>query len=291
MTRMDDTRLAASASLAAVLVAGTLVALKAWALVATGSLAIAASLADSAIDLVASATGLVAILYAARPADDDHAFGHAAAEDLAALGQAALVAGSAALIGWQAVERLISGAPPPLSSEGLGIAVMAASIVMTAALVAWQRYVARRTGSRVVAADSLHYLADLLPALGAIVALGASAAFGAAWVDPAVGLAAAALLGAGSWKIARGAWDALMDRSAGPEVVARLREIADGHPGLRGWHDLKTRTSGRRLFVQIHVEIDGRCSLAEAHAVGAALRHRMLAAFPQAEVIVHKDPV
>lgn len=296
MTRPDHidadsaARLNVSAVSAAVLVAATLVALKLWALWATGALSVAASLADSALDLIASLAGLAAVIYAARPADDDHAFGHASAEDLAALGQSVLVTISALMIAARAGERLMSPAAEPLRAEGVGLTVMGISVLLTAGLVLWQRRVARRTGSRVVAADALHYMADLLPNLGAIGALAASAFWGVGEVDSAVALAASALLLVGAAQIARGAWNALMDRGADDVTMARLADIADAAPGLKGWHDLKTRTSGARLFVQIHVEIDGTLSLHDAHAIGARLRHAMLDAFPNAEVIVHKDP-
>jgi ferrous-iron efflux pump FieF len=283
-------RLNVSAVLAAVMVAATLVALKLWALWATGALSVAASLADSALDLVASLAGLAAVIYAARPADEDHAFGHASAEDLAALGQAVLVTISALMIAARAVERLMSPQTTPLRAEGIGLFVMGVSVALTLALVLWQRRVARRTGSRVVAADALHYMADLLPNLGAIGALAMSAAFGIGQVDSAVALASAVLLLAGAARIASGAWNALMDRGADQATMARLAQIADAAPGLAGWHDLKTRTSGARLFVQIHVEIDGALPLHDAHAIGAQLRHTILDAFPNAEVIVHKDP-
>ncbi|MEC9435238.1 MAG: cation diffusion facilitator family transporter [Pseudomonadota bacterium] len=287
---MSKDRLAASAGVAAVAVALSLAALKFWALQATGSLTVAASLADSAIDAVASMTGLAAILYASKPADDDHAFGHASAEDLAALGQSALILVSAAAIAWRAVARLADPAPAALEAEGFGMAIMGVSVALTLGLLFWQRHVARVTGSRVVAADALHYVSDLLPNLGAIAALAASRWYDLPWVDSVLGLVAAAILARGAAKIARGAWDALMDRGADKATLARLHDIAAHHPGMHGYHDLKTRTSGRRLFVQIHVELDGALSLREAHDIGAGLRHKMLDAFPDAEVIVHKDP-
>jgi ferrous-iron efflux pump FieF len=283
-------KLNVSAVGAAVVVAATLVALKLWALWATGALSVAASLADSALDLVASLAGLAAVIYAARPADDDHAFGHASAEDLAALGQAVLVTVSALTIAARAIERLLSPDAEPLRSEGIGLLVMGLSVLLTAGLVVWQRRVAKRTGSRVVSADALHYMADLIPNLGAIGALAMSALFDVGQVDSAVALASSVLLLAGAARIASGAWNALMDRGADDATVARLAEIADEAPGLAGWHDLKTRASGARLFVQIHVEIDGALPLHEAHDIGARLRHKMLDAFPNAEVIIHKDP-
>jgi len=127
MNRQRD-RLNLSAALASPVVALTLAGLKLWAFAATGSLAIAASLADSAMDLLVSLGALAAILYARRPPDEDHAFGHASAEDLAALGQALFLLVTAGAIGWAAAARLLADEAAPLDSTRVGIAVMAASI-------------------------------------------------------------------------------------------------------------------------------------------------------------------
>lgn len=285
----SDHRLDLSAGTASVCVAVLLVALKLWGLWATGALTVAASLADSAVDLVASVGALASILYAARPPDADHRFGHTAVEDLFALGQAVLIALSALAIGWRAIARI--GEPVALSAPAAGIAVMLASIAITAGLVLWQGRVAARTGSRIVAADRMHYLSDLLPGIGALIALGAALVWGVAWPDTALGLAAAALLLRGATGIGREAFHALMDREADDDTVAAIEAIARDEPGIEGFHDLRTRRSGRRLFVQIHVEIDGARPLTEAHDIGATLRHRIRSAFPGADVIVHKDPV
>ncbi len=284
-------RLDLSASLASVSVALILVAGKLWTFAATGALSVAASLADSALDLIVSLGGLAAILYAARPPDEDHAFGHSSAEDLAALGQAVFILVSAAAIVWAVVERLAGGTPDALGAENAGIAVMAGSIVLTLGLVAWQRRVAARTGNRVVAADSLHYVGDLIPSVGAIVALWASAHLGLAGIDTVVALGAAAFLGLSALHIGRGAWDALMDRRADPALVAAIGRMAAEWPGVQGYHDLKTRTAGSKVFVNLHIELDGGQSLTQAHDIGAGLRHAILAAWPQTDVIIHKDPV
>jgi ferrous-iron efflux pump FieF len=287
---MDDPhRLNVSAGVASVGVATLLVALKVWGVAATGALSVAASLADSLLDLVASSAGLAGILYAAKPPDEDHSFGHSSAEDLVALGQALLVAGSAALIGWHAIGRLAE--PRPLEDAPLGVALMAVSVAVTAALVAWQARVARRTGSRIVAADRLHYLGDLVPTIGAMVALVAWSRFGIAWVDPVVALAACAILVLGARNIGFAAWDALMDRAAEPALVARVERIVASHPGVLGFHDLKTRTAGSRVFIQVHLELDGTQSLHAAHATAASVRRALLAAVPNSDVIIHQDPV
>lgn len=280
-----------SAGMASVSVALVLVGLKLWALGQTGALSVAASLADSAMDLMVSLGGLAAIWYAARPADEDHAFGHTSAEDLAALGQSLFILVVAGVIGWGAVARLLSGAETTISAEGAGMAVMAVSIVLTLALVAWQRRVAAQTGSKVVRADSLHYLGDLLPNIGAMLSLWASAQFGLGQVDSVVALGAALMLAVGAARIFKGAWDALMDRVADPEMVAGIEAIVADWPGVRGFHDLKTRVSGSKVFVNVHIELDGGQSLDAAHATGAALRRAILHAYPRSDVMIHKDPV
>lgn len=286
----QDSRLNLSAGLLSVSVALVLVLAKLWALSATGALSIAATLADSALDLLMSAGGLAAIAYAARPADEDHAFGHTSAEDLAALAQSLFILVSAAVIAVAAVLRLLSPTPPALAAEGAGMAVIAFSIAVTFALVLWQRHVARRTGSKVVAADSLHYIGDLVPNAGALIALWASAALGLTRIDAVVALFAAVLMVTGALRIGKDAFDALMDRRADPAVIAGIAEIARTFPGVLGFHDLKTRVAGSRIFVNLHVELDGSQSLDEAHAIGAALRRAIIAAYPRADVLIHKDP-
>lgn len=282
-------QLAISAGLASVLVAGVLVALKLWALAETGALSIAASLADSALDLMMSLGAAAAIVYAARPADEDHAFGHTSAEDLAALAQSAFILVSSGVIGWTAIRRLMADTPHQLASEGRGLIVMVASILLTLGLVWWQGRVARATGSKVVAADRLHYLGDLLPSLGAIGALWISGRYGIGSVDAVVALAAAAVMLIGALHIGKDAWDALMDRAADPRIVDGIAKIAADWPGVRGHHDLKTRTAGSRVFVNLHIELDGDQSLRQAHDIGASLRRAIIEAYPQTDVIIHKD--
>jgi ferrous-iron efflux pump FieF len=82
-----------------------------------------------------------------------------------------------------------------------------------------------------------------------------------------------------------------MDRAADPEMVQGIADIADTFPGVHGHHDLKTRTAGSKVFVNLHVELDGAQTLDEAHAIGAALRRAIIQAYPQADVMIHKDPV
>ncbi len=282
-------RLNLSAGSASVFVAILLVLLKLWALNATGALSVAASLLDSALDLIISLSGLLAIIYSARPADKDHAFGHNSAEDIAALGQAALLALSALAISWMAISRLLRPEPHLLTAEAQGMMVMAASVVLTLMLVLWQRRVYQQTGSKVVQADSVHYLADLIPNFGAILALAASGYFALPRIDSIVALIAAVVLLSGAVNIGKRAFDALMDRGADSETLIILVEILENWPGLYGYHDLKTRTAGARIFVQVHIELDGAQTLAAAHQISKNLKAEIVRKIPQADVIVHKD--
>lgn len=283
----DTKRLNVSAGLASVAVAVILVAAKAWAWAATDSLSVAASLIDSGLDLLVSLANFGAILYAAKPADEDHRFGHHSIEDIAALAQALMVAAAALMLGWNGILRLAS--PEQLRAETEGIIVLAVSIVLTAALIWWQRRVARLTGSKVVSADSMHYLSDMLPAGGAIIALAASALFGVTQLDSAISLVGAVVLLRMAWKIGEGAFSALMDRAAPAEIEERIAGIVARFPEIGGFHDLKTRVSGTRTFVQIHIELDGALTLHKAHAIGARLRRAILDEIPDSDVIVHKD--
>lgn len=290
MPKIDSQlRLNLSAGLSSVLVATTLVCLKLWALWATGALSIAASLADSAMDLLISLAGLGAIVYAARPADEDHAFGHTAVEDLTSLGQAVFVFASGCAILWSAAHRLVNPEPVMLADEGLGVAIMAISAVITLALVAWQGRVSSSTGNKVVAADRLHYIGDLLPTMGAILALFLSAWFGWSQVDSIIAIIAALIMIRGAIGIGTSAWHALMDRSVPDEELAQIADITRDTPGVRAFHDLKTRTAGTMTFVQVHIELDGGQTLTEAHAIAANLKRRIIAAIPQADVIIHMD--
>lgn len=283
------TRLNISAGLASVGVATLLVLAKLWAFEHTGALSIATSLVDSGLDLVMALGGLMAIYYAARPPDDDHSFGHTSAEDLAALGQSAFILLSSAVIAWSAVRRLLAPTPIEVQFEGRGIIVMVFSILLTAALVLWQRRVAKRTGSKVVAADSLHYVGDLIPNLGAIIALIAASAFDLHRIDSVVALGAAGMLAMGALRIGKSAFDALMDRAAPQDTITTIEAIAANHPGLRGYHDLKTRMAGSKVFVHLHIELDGEQSLREAHDIGKSLKAKICAAIPNCDVIIHKD--
>ncbi len=276
------------ATVAAVASALMLLGLKTWAYFATHSVALLSSLADSALDLMASALNFMAVRFSLTPADDAHRFGHGKAEPLSALGQAAFVAGSGVLIVVEAVSRFL--APAAVLNSGLGIAVSAASIVVTLALVSFQRMVVKRTGSLAITADSLHYTGDLLLNGSVIVALALSSIGNFPWADPVFGLVISAFILVNAVRIATHAVAALMDRELPEDDRARILAIAVRHPKVRHVHELRTRSSGAQKFIQMHLVLDHTLSLLDAHRIADDVEKAVEAAFPGADIIIHEDP-
>ena len=281
-------RLMRLATWASVAVAGSLVLVKLFAWFATDSVSILSTLVDSLLDVAASLINLLAVRHALTPADREHRFGHGKAEPLAALGQAAFIAGSASLILFEAGHRLYQ--PVPISNSTIGIAVMVFSIVVTLALVGFQHYVVRRTGSFAIRADSLHYKGDILVNAAVIVSLLLAERLGWTLADPLFGGAIAVYILLTAWTIARGSLDMLMDREMPDPDRERIRQLALAHPEVRDIHDLRTRLSGPQAFIQLHLEMDGELRLTRAHEIADAVEAAIIAAFPGAEVIIHEDP-
>jgi ferrous-iron efflux pump FieF len=285
LTRAQLTRSAAFASIGVALL---LAALKIWATWLTGSTAMLGSLADTTLDLIASIATLAGVWIAARPADEEHRFGHGKAEALAAMFQIVLIILSAFGIAIRAVGELMSGAR--IEAAGEGIAVSLVAIVATLGLMAWQRHVIGKTGSIAIATDRLHYKSDLLLNLAVIAALAFDQYAGLAGSDPAFGIAIALWLLWGAWRASSDAIDHLMDREWPEEKRTQFLLALADHPELRGVHDLRTRTSGAHDFVQFHAAVDPRMTVEEAHRVMDELEATIERRFPGVEVLIHPDP-
>jgi len=281
-------RLVRSAGIASVSVALTLIAIKVFAWLATGSIALLSSLADSLLDLLASTMTLVAVRYAFEPADREHRFGHGKLEAIAGLVQSLIISLSAAYVAYRAVIRLI--APEPISAPATGSVVMVVSLALTIGLVLYQRHVIRQTGSIAIGADEVHYKADVLTNIAVLVAIGASAWLDWYWADPILGLVVVGLIAVSVREIALHSLDVLLDRELPAERRAEILEIARGHDQVLGVHDLRTRTSGTHEFIQFHIELKPQLELTRVHEISDEVEEAVLRRFPRAEVIIHADP-
>jgi ferrous-iron efflux pump FieF len=281
-------RLRVRATYASLSVAAVLIAAKFGAWIGTGSVALLSSLLDSLVDAAASLVTFVAVRQAAVPPDREHRFGHGKAEPLAALAQSAFLLGSALFLIAEAVRRLLF--PEPIDNAEAGVIVMAFSTVLSVALVAYQRYVVRRTGSLAINADELHYRGDVIMNLSVIATLLIQSAVAVPIIDPLFGGAIGAYIIYAASKIARLALTQLMDREIPDAERARVRTIAESHPEVTAVHDIRTRGAGPTLFIQLHIEVDGAMSLLRAHEISDTVERQLRAAFPHAEIIIHADP-
>lgn len=277
-----------SAAFASIGAASLLLAIKGWAAWSTGSTAMLGSLADTTLDLVASLATLLGVWIAAHPPDDKHRFGHGKAEAIAALFQIVLISISALGIAARAVEQFFAGGRVESAEAGIGVSV--AAILVTFALIGWQRHVIRRTGSLAIATDSVHYQSDLLLNCAVIAALVLDRYLGVSRADPLFGLAIALWLAWGAWGASRQVLDQLMDHEWPAEKKQRFLEVLARDPDITGVHDMRTRTSGNRDFVQFHVWVDGNMTVREAHKVMDALEERLRVEFPDTEILIHPDP-
>jgi cation diffusion facilitator family transporter len=283
----EHARLMRLASGAALVVALSLALAKAVAWWMSGSVSLLAGLTDSLLDGAASLLNLLAVHYALRPADDDHRYGHGKAEALAGLGQSLFIGVSAILVGVQGVNRVLH--PEPLGAQGLGIAVMLVSLGLTAALLVFQQHVVKVTGSTAIRADSLHYRSDLLLNSSILLAL-ILAGFGWHRLDAIFGIAIAFYILWSAMTIARESVAVLMDAELSVEITERMHMLACAVPGALGAHDLRTRISGTRWFVQLHLELPNEMPLSQVHELCEQVETAIQAEFPQAEVLVHPDP-
>ena len=275
-------------SIASVSVAFILVVIKAISVRYSGSNAVLASLADSGLDLVASLITLFSVRYAQAPPDEDHRYGHGKAEALAGMFQAGLVAISCVLIGTSSIGRLFS--PVEIRPEGGAIWVMAISIVLTTALISFQTWALRQTGSIATKGDRAHYLSDLLSNAVALIGIFLAIKFKILFADAIAGLFITIWLLIGAWHIAAEAIDHLLDKEAPEEVREKIREIILSIDKVRGMHDLRTRVSGKWLHVQLHLELPPELTLQEAHPIVVEAEARIREAYPDTDTIIHADP-
>ena len=281
-------RLMRLATYASVSVASVLIAAKFAAWLATDAVSMLSTLIDSLLDAGASLVNLVAVRQALQPADYEHRFGHGKAEPLAGLAQAAFICGSAVFLLMEAVERFVN--PRGIENTDIGYAVMVFAIVVTIALVIFQRSVVRRTGSTAIRADSLHYSMDVMVNGSVIVSLFLATNVGLLWADPLFAIVIAGYIVWGAMSIGRQSLDILMDRELSDEDRRRIYDLAVSHPEVRNVHDMRTRSSGQNQFIQLHLEMDGEIKLNKAHEISEEVMDRIERAFPSAEVIIHEDP-
>lgn len=282
-------RLKRAASTASVALAAALTLLKVAAAVYTGSLAVLSSIIDSLADIFASSITFVAVKFASMQATDDHRYGFGKAEAISALVQSAFVAGSGIFVLYDGIMRLFMR--KTVGDPDFGIVVMVISLAATTALILFQKYVAKRTNSLAIAADSAHYTVDVVTNLAIIATLVVVKLFEIYWFDTVTALAVAGYLLLNAYKLACGAVSVLTDAELSDDIRKKVCRIVMENPFSQGIHDLRTRDLGGAYMFEFHLELDGDLPLSAAHEMTEAVEDNLLDEFPNAQIIIHQDPV
>ena len=276
---------AGGASVATVLV---LIAIKTYAYFESESVSVLGSLIDSVMDSVVSIMTFLAIRMSLKPADDDHRSGHGKAEGLAALIQAGFISGSCIFLLFESLSRFTE--PHQLARTGLVMVVMVASMILTTVLIMIQNYAIRHTNSLAVEADKAHYSTDFIVNGGVLVVM-AMLHFGLPqWIDPVCGIGIVAYMGHTAFDIGSKGIDMLMDKEVEGEIREHIERLIFVDKNVKGMHDLRITRSGTRLIIAFDIELPGYLSLTEAHDISRDIEIRIIEAYPDSEIMIHKDP-
>jgi ferrous-iron efflux pump FieF len=286
----EESRVKQEAARLSIIVAASLILLKSAVGWWTGSLSVLASLLDSGMDIFASSINLIAVRAAARPADDEHTYGHGKAESLAGLFQAAVIFVSAGYLIVEAVTRFFS--PRATGNEWLGAAAMFVALAISTTLVARLRRVARATDSPALHSEASHYLSDIYTNVSALAALLITAVTGWQYADPLISLVISVFILFFAGGVARESVNALMDYRLPPDVDEKVAHIVGTHAdeGVLGFHDLRTRSAGAEKFIEFHLEVRRTLSFEQAHHVTVAVLRDLEREIPRARVQIHTDP-
>lgn len=285
-TKLHQQKIIKSAIFLSVITATTVLIVKTYGWVVTGSASLFAALIDSLLDISSSLINMIAIRIALLPPDDNHRFGHNKVQDLAIFSQSILFLGSAVFTLFSAINKLFSS--DQVVNHNIGVGVMMISTISVFILICYQNYAYKKTKSDIVAADRLHNITDLLTNVAVIISLKVSTSW---WfIDSLFAMLIGMYLLYGSTKLFQKALKHLMDQEFDKDEKQKILDIIRSHKEILGVHELKTRYAGNKPFVQCHLEMDGNMTLARSHEISDRIKQQIEKLFPDVEIIIHQDP-
>jgi cation diffusion facilitator family transporter len=274
----------------AILLSAALSAVKYGFGVASGSMLVLASAADSFADACASGVNWWGYRFAREPADSEHPYGHGKVEAVLSAGQGMLLVGVAVSVAVGGITGLLEGREVP--DTGLAAIAMTLSVICSGALW-WNLERARRVeGGLVLQADAAHYRVDLLSGIGALVGLGAVWQTGWAWLDPALALPISLAILHDAWPVLRNAFSELLDEALPEEEQLRVERVLKGLTDEEDliFHGLRTRRSGPIRFVEVHLDLPAETPLGIAHTLVQDIARQVREVLPgESRVLVHPD--
>lgn len=288
LTQNDSNRLKKIAAVSSISLAVLLCLLKAAAVFYTGSLSVMSSMVDSLSDIIASLITFFAVKISIKPASNNYRYGYGKAEALSALFQSLFVAIAGIFILYDAILRFWH--PVELSQTGFGLVVMVFSLVATVILVYFQQYVAKKTNSQAIEADSLHYKIDILTNASIIISLLFVRFFDITQVDTIMALLISIYLLWNAYDLGKDAVGLLLDRELDNKIRDDVLAIIATHKINPKAHDLRTRDLGAVYMFEFHLELDGNLDLYTAHKYTDEVEALIRKKYPEAQIIIHQDP-
>lgn len=256
----------------------------------TGSVSLLSDALESLANLAAAFIAMASLSVAARPADDEHAYGHTKAEYFASGIEGALILVAAAGIGWSAIDRLT--APRALEEPMLGILLSSAASLVNLVVARVLFSVGRRHHSIALEADAKHLMTDVWTSAVVIVAVALISLTGWLWLDPVLGLLLACHIVATGIRLVHQSMLGLMDTGLPPDELAAVRTVLERfHEQGVQYHALRTRVAGARRFMSVHLLFPGEWSVARAHALSEEIEAALRAAVPRLTILTHLEPI
>jgi cation diffusion facilitator family transporter len=253
-----------------------------------GSISIISEGLHSAIDLIASLVAWFSIKKAIEPADSEHPFGHGKFENISGFFEAILIFFAAAMIIYEAVKKLVR--PVALERIDWGIGVMLVSVVVNIVVSRVLFTTAKKDRSIALEADGMHLFVDVLTSISVLAGLVAIKLTHWTVLDPIIAIAVAGMICKASLELTKKSLHDLADRSLPENELQSIRRVLHDHPQVLGYHWLRTRQSGNRREIDIHVTMDKSTTLQNSHDICSAIEHRIKDVLPGAHITLHVEP-
>jgi len=277
-----------NAALLSVISNSLLIAMKITAGVLMGSISVLSEATHSAIDLIASIVAYFSIKKANEPADKDHPFGHGKFENISGFFEAMLIFFAAAMIVYEAVQKLFH--PAEVERLGWGIVVMFISVIVNVFISRRLFRIAKKTNSIALEADATHLWVDVFTSLSVMVGLAVIQCTHWVILDPIIAIVVACMIGKASFDLTKKSIRDLADQSLPDEELQSIQRILAGYREVSGHHKLRTRKSGDQREIDIHITMEKNTTLESAHALCFKIEHSIKETFPGSYITLHVEP-
>jgi ferrous-iron efflux pump FieF len=255
----------------------------------SGSMAVVSSALDSLLDVFMSTMNFIAIRKAMQPPDEDHQYGHSKVEDFAGLMQSLVIVFSGSVIIYRAVQAFLQN--KMISYSSLDFLIMGISLVFTIAICKVLIKIANQTGSNALKADALHYTSDLYSNSGAIAAIALTYFTGIIFFDLIFAVIVGCIIIISAIKIFISSFSGMMDVRISPDILKEIQAIIDNMPYPKvGYHELRTRRSGSKKYVDFHLLLCRKLHIDEAHELSNRVENDIAGKIMLVDVVVHIEP-